>query len=64
MDYNTPIEARDIDEVKQLCVEPNEHGCTPEFFDACTNLMQEFGQRMPENHTEALILYDWLLTQM
>lgn len=61
-DFKMEIDMADVDAAEEFCIYQSAFGCLPEFEEECKNIMFENSLLLPTNHSEALALYEWLVS--
>lgn len=61
-DFKLEIDMADVDAAEEFCIYQSAFGCLPEFEEECKNIMFENSLLLPTNHSEALALYEWLVS--
>ena len=64
VDYKTDISEEDIDDALQYCEFQRPSGCMEDFDRMCTNRMHQNGKTCPNDHHEALQLFNWLFANV
>lgn len=61
-DFKMEIDMADVDAAEDFCIYQSAFGCMPELEEECKNIMFENSLLLPTNHSEALALYEWLVS--
>lgn len=61
-DFKMEIDMADVNAAEEFCIYQSAFGCLPEFEEECKNIMFENSLLLPTNHSEALALYEWLVS--
>lgn len=60
-DFKMEIYMADVDAAEEFCIYQSAFGCLPEFEEECKNMFEN-SLLLPTNHSEALALYEWLVS--